>query len=66
MNAYQDAMNRPYMGTFVRAKYSPITLGLISRTFTVNLFTALAWETMRVLFEVYTSEVIHPVRFNSL
>ena len=45
------------MGTFVRAKYSPVTLGLIYRTLTVNLLTALAWETMRVLFEVYTSEV---------
>jgi hypothetical protein len=45
------------MGTFVRAKYSPVTLGLIFRTLTVNLLTALTWESMRVLFEVYTSEV---------
>ncbi|KAF9511704.1 hypothetical protein BS47DRAFT_1346461 [Hydnum rufescens UP504] len=49
---------RPYMSTFVRAKYSPITFGLIFRTLTVNLLTSLTWETMRVLFEVYTSEPI--------
>lgn len=46
------------MGSFARARHSPITLGLTWRGLALNIASAAIWEFMRVLLEVYSTEPI--------
>lgn len=47
----------PYMGSFARAKYSPATWEMMVRCLNVNLLCVAIWEFVRVLLEVYSTEV---------
>jgi hypothetical protein len=48
------------MGSFVRAKNSPVSFALIFRVLSVNSLSAAVWEVVRVLLVVYLSEVSCP------
>jgi hypothetical protein len=48
---------RPYMGSFSRARHSPVSLGMGVRCLSVNILSVAMWEFVRVLLEVYSTEV---------
>lgn len=45
------------MGSFARAKHSPVTFGMALRSLTLNILSAAIWEFVRVLLQVYATEV---------
>lgn len=56
-------LDRPYMGSFSRPRYSPVSLGMTARCFSVNILSVAMWEFVRVLLEVYSTEVREYVQF---
>jgi len=50
-------LDRPYMGSFSRPRHSPVSLGMTARCFSVNILSVAMWELVRVLLEVYSTEV---------